>query len=536
MIGAKTVTSALLVIAGGAAAWLLLSPARLAGLDATTLFWVGLWASAAGPLVVQFWGMQRRSRNGFIYSYGEETWEDEADFLRMGPHRIAIVENEGEALDLPAAAQYVIIIGLVFIVGLLTIDSRAIAIVAELPSQLTTAGSDFCPDPDEETAVEETETPGCALLRRAYELGYAEDLGPCEPEDNEDETGFCTLRHRDEPWLHYEWRLLDRFWADLRESAGGSYFAELRQTFFDNADELDTLVAAQRHVMGTGPRASHHIWTTLPHPGDWLHTTTGDTFDPGRCVERFRSMPHRPHLEGTAAPASVVFEHVLGKLMFEPRYAIPAGYCKEYTVHWGAHADTCERLTQEPEDVLRDSGALSDVREVLQRYDLTARLRETDGGASARTDRARPAQRYVSFACFVEEERERPVRTSRSVTIDGHRFDAVELRVAPLAHPESQIERYSQIAGLLARGFHYGGLMSEASVIPGAESESFERRLDGREFALARLEVLADLDIFLGHDWILEREDLSALYPYHLHLKNFVETFRRQYRVQKGRL
>ena len=73
-------------------------------------------------------------------------------------------------------------------------------------------------------------------------------------------------------------------------------------------------------------------------------------------------------------------------------------------------------------------------------------------------------------------------------------------------------------------------------VIPGTETESGEKFFAGRDYALARLDYLADMDIFLGHAWLLEREDLRELYPYHRHLKNYVELFRRQYRAERGRL
>ena len=43
-------------------------------------------------------------------------------------------------------------------------------------------------------------------------------------------------------------------------------------------------------------------------------------------------------------------------------------------------------------------------------------------------------------------------------------------------------------------------------------------------------------DLFLGNDWLARRPDLLEVYPYHLHLQNFIEIFRRQYRQHEGRL
>ena len=48
--------------------------------------------------------------------------------------------------------------------------------------------------------------------------------------------------------------------------------------------------------------------------------------------------------------------------------------------------------------------------------------------------------------------------------------------------------------------------------------------------------MLENVDIFLGNNWVLEREDLLGVYPYHIHLKNYVESFRAEYQESRGRL
>ena len=42
-------------------------------------------------------------------------------------------------------------------------------------------------------------------------------------------------------------------------------------------------------------------------------------------------------------------------------------------------------------------------------------------------------------------------------------------------------------------------------------------------------------NLFLGNEWLAKRPDLLAVYPYHLHLKTFIEIFRRQYKEHRGR-
>ena len=58
----------------------------------------------------------------------------------------------------------------------------------------------------------------------------------------------------------------------------------------------------------------------------------------------------------------------------------------------------------------------------------------------------------------------------------------------------------------------------------------------GKDFLLTRVQSLASLDIFLEPEWIAKREDLLEVYPYHLHLKNYVHLFRRHYLRERGRL
>ena len=44
--------------------------------------------------------------------------------------------------------------------------------------------------------------------------------------------------------------------------------------------------------------------------------------------------------------------------------------------------------------------------------------------------------------------------------------------------------------------------------------------LEEPSYLFSRLEMLDNVDIFLGNNWVLEREDLLAVYPYHVHLQN----------------
>ena len=99
-----------------------------------------------------------------------------------------------------------------------------------------------------------------------------------------------------------------------------------------------------------------------------------------------------------------------------------------------------------------------------------------------------------------------------------------ELQVAAV-RPEGDgpIDVYLALAALLA-----GGRVPPAHA--GHGDLAFDR------FALLRLDALIETDPFAGNRWPLQREDLVAIFPFERHLHAFVDTFRRRYLAQRGRL
>jgi hypothetical protein len=196
-------------------------------------------------------------------------------------------------------------------------------------------------------------------------------------------------------------------------------------------------------------------------------------------------------------------------------------------VHWGAALDSCERLAANPEQLLAATSALADVTVVLDRY----RLRQER--APSPTQMPDPAA-FISFQCYFEgdaaEHKTLPLQLS------GHPFTVEQIRVPPSpADATLYIDRYDAVAKLLVHGFHYGALLSEAGIEPGA-AEGLQAAFSGHDFLLSRLHGLDSLDIYLDPGWIAARPDLLEVYPYERHLKNYVEIFRRQYARTRGRL
>jgi hypothetical protein len=535
MLGAKTVTSVLLLVLASALGWYVgMSPARLATLGPMEAFWGALFAFLTGSLVYRYWRLHLPSAHYFRWCADEVAWSDEAHFLGSAQKRILIGDNLGDAFDFGPKVQYAIYVALTFWLALITLDSRAFELLAEIPAQLEERGSEYCPE--QEVVKQEVKLdPGCALIRRAFELGYAKSLGPCGAQTEEEKKlELCTLRQHDEPFLHYAWRRLDDFAEAATSEASAMRTAELQKAFLKRAEHIEDLYDASRFTVEGSPRASHHVFTNLPRPSGWLD---GALYDQS-CAERYRRLPHR--LPSGELRSSRLFEHILAQLLFDTSYARAAGACREYTIHWGAPTDACVRLEKDPEGLLSEHGALGEVKEVLNRYRVTTRLQNVAEGAEGMSSLGSlllsvPPQRFVSFHCWIEEERADVAAQSRALTLDEYGFSAREVRV-PVFVSGIGTDRYHQVAAMLVPSFHYGNLLSDASTSELLESGVDAKFFSGKSGFLSRLDYLADVDILLGNEWIEERDDLLDVYPWHVHLQNYVQLFRSRYRSSRGRL
>lgn len=511
-IGAKSLATLLLLAVGLVAGGYfgVLSPERLAQRDTGALLLAGVFAVVTGTLAYRFFRLGEKSRQFFGWSSDSFTWEDEAHFVGGKKRRVTLGVNHGEAFDLPAAAQLGICVTVLLIAALGAVDSRAWARLSRAASGVS-VGS-YCPDLASRPAEIDPNAPGCALVRRAYMLGYAKDLGECGvAQTRAVNRAVCTLRQRDEPIAHYAWRLLVGFWDNVSSALQPERFARVWKESAARFEQLENIRGTQRQVLAAAPHAAHHVWTNLPDPG------TG-AFSALNCEERYRFLPQRPAENATA---SQVFEHVLAQLLFDSRYQAPAGTCREYTVHWNAPEDACEQLAKDAFGFLHGQGALASVLSVLERWKL------------GKAQRALQPAEFLSFQCYMERAGA-TARASREFFIGEHAFAAQDVRVAA-ASAALSTDRYDAVAQLLARGFHYGKLLSEEG-IERDDVGALKETLAGGDFALSRLYGLESLDIFLDPAWLGTRADLLEVYPYQMHLRNFVRVFRRQYEQERGRL
>ncbi len=537
MIGTKTFGTLGLVAATVLTAFGLgaLGPEVLVRLEARTVFWVAFFAVLAGTMVYRFWRVDRPSAHYLRLASGGEPWDGESHFLGSARWRVLLGDNTGEAFDLAPGVHHALYVGAAFLLGLGTLEPRALEVLASLSEHVSRPSGQFCPEAEEAPATPEQEAPGCALVKRAFELGYAKSLGECAPKKAEGPKALCHLRQRDEPLLHYTYRLLEGVYRSGRSALEPQAMRAARAELEHKLAHVETLLAAQRQVMTVAPRSSHHLFTNLPEPDR-------EPFAEHRCLERFRVLPHRPAPGEPELMPSRVLEHVLAKLLFETRYVQAVAFCPELTVHWGAPADACERLARAPSELLTAHGAAEHVAAALGRKQLAGALAAVAGGSGGPVhDTLRPLapQQFISFACFMEVDGA-PLAARvqrRELELFGERFSARELIVPPVS-PDGHglyVERYRQLAELLADGFHYGALLSAAGLEPRNDGEAVAKALAAPDFALARLDALRAADIFVSSR-AMPRPELLEVYPYHQHLGNFVRVFRQHYVRQRGRL
>ncbi len=493
-----------------------LAPEHLAHLGAPACWTIGLIAALGTALVMQGWQPAVASRTA----------------IALQARRLAIVEGVVPR-ELPAFAQR----GLLFVgiacVAVSALGNHAAAKLAALPSELATPSpSRYClpkvaaaPEVRAAPAPEPVEQPGCALVKRAFQLGYAKTLGSCAPKlavatpdaPVATKSDVCERRQLDEPFLHFAAR---RLGGAFGNAIAESPIARLEHRIDDvrtHVDYLGGLVADIHHAIAGSPHAAHHIWINLPdpHPTKLTEHFTGEP----RCSTRFASLPLWPSWQ--AGDESRVVEHVLGQLLFATRFGTTAS-CNDYTIHWDAPADACTALRAAPSTFASASvGAVLDRRKrQLELGELAKRLGRPPPLAPPAADA------IVSFACL-SVGAGKPA-TGTTVQIAGETVSVREVGIAAIKPTgDGPIEVYLALAAML------GG----STVLPAPHSAApTPAELDGDDFSLTRLDALTFADPFAGSRWPLDRPDLVAVYPFERHLHAFVETFRRGYLAQRGRL
>jgi hypothetical protein len=436
---------------------------------------------------------------------------------------------------------------------------------------------------------------GCALVRRAYQLGYAKSLGTCAPQQPvvkqvapkaKAVEAPCTRRQLDEPFLHYAWRR----WAEAADWA-----AEVRPVdgSRQQAAEMRTklgyfrsLTASSGHALNAVPHAAHHLWIALPdpEPAGVLARTLG-AHD---CEGRFVDVPLWKRF--AAGEESKLVQHALGQLLFSSRFGTTTA-CANHQLHWGAAPDACDRLLADPEAFLREHGGWEAVAGVLDRRRRQLELRTLAQalGRAHLPPEPPPAAAVVSLSCLrVDGSLAKAEVTGKVAELAGQKLGVRQLRMPRIAvEGDGPLEVVAQLAKLLAgapaastaaldelegmanadadsdadaegdaaaSGSAPAGQGSGAVTVapsppvapappavppPAAAPLSPQQRIEllgGAGFSLARLEAIEGTDPFAGERWPLARADLVEVYPFQRVLFAFIDGFRRSYHAQRGRL
>ncbi|MEC4674823.1 MAG: hypothetical protein VST68_11595 [Nitrospirota bacterium] len=548
----------------------IMDPGRLNETHQIAFFFVGFLAALVSMWFLQFWGILKPS--SFCLTVCREGFEKKEDDVVLVAHNqwvLLLRHNEDySALEIPPSLMRILYTLLFVFFFLITIDNRGMRLISEAPGKVNFETSLYCPVEEEEE--KEEEKPGCRLVERAFELGLVKDLGDCQQdnEEGEDTIGeICTLRQYDEPYLHYAYRQVTEFF--------GTVVGNTRQALERQREHFQVKLESAEHIADhqllpvlATPRSSHHLFTNLPDPDGETLSFLKKTFDPNHCVEEFEGLTHTLKLEeGSKRSASKALRHIYGHLLFNPKFDATVGFCREYEIHWNQPKDSCDRLSQTPALFLEEAGALEAVNTIIDRYQtndeidlmqeslslLDKEYRTASGldldliddfkreRASKTVKTRRPIQDLVSFQCFIAGEDSIEEFSDHEFELSSQKFRATEISVPQkeleeLYGKSIQVRLYDPISKLLAPKFVYSQLLSKQAVVVASDGAVTEEMFEHEDYALTRLELLRNSDIFLGNEWIHSRDDILALYPWHHHLRGYIKNFRKTYRTHRGRM
>jgi len=552
----------------------------LKGINHDLSFFIGLFSTIFGIGFYYFWRLGEKS----VYTIHFV----KTKFMPKGANVIFIYKDFSFGIssqiktvsrELSTIVRQVFCVGIVLNLALITLDNGRFIKLKKFPSEILESKSGYCPVKDESM---ENAPPkeGCELIIRAYKLGYAKNLGICEPEKiDPGKMKICEKRREGEPYFYHMARLLVSSIEKKMDFFHDNKVQQIKDIFDLQLQKLEVLKDYRAYAISASPRASHHIWTNLPYPENDFVYKFREVLRPNYCIEQFQNLPNTVLVEKDDERRDSKFlEHVYGQLLFNPKSRISVGVCKEYKIHWNSEPNICERLAKNPEAVLKEEKVLSEVELVLKRHDIanvilsldeeiqkiekskndpnTAQIDVTEAtrGNQAKEsknkivvskiakdkEQIRKKNELVSFQCFMRTNGSNNINVEHNVKLKDTDF-LVRTRFFPKIenNGESQISMYREFSRVMEDRFHYSQLTSRSDINLKGEMGDLhvdKKLLEEPTYLFSRLEMLQNVDIFLGNNWILEREDLLGVYPYHVHLQNYVDSFRAVYHESRGRL
>lgn len=552
----------------------------LKGINTDLSFIIGLFSIILGVGFYNFWQLGKKSLYTLHYTKTKYMPEGVNILFTYKSFSFAISNKtkvKADTVELPAIIRQLLSISIFLSFAIIVLDNGEFDKLKKFPSEILQAEGKFCPN--NEDAIDAPPKEGCELIIRAYKLGYAKDLGICEPKKIDPEKlKVCKKRRDDEPYLHYMSRLLLRSIDKQIAFFENNKAKKIEDKFRLQLKELEVLKDYQRYAISAAPRASHHIWTNLPYPENIFIEKYRKYFKPSYCIEQFQNQTNTVRLEkDDERRDSKTLEHVYGQLLFNPKSRDSVAFCKEYKIHWNSKPDTCKRFAKNPKTVLKESKVLSEVELVLKRHDIANSIlnldekikkiesvpaSEKNNKSNSKNKEKKPAKNtkgkitkgkiakdkqqirkkneLVSFQCFMQTNNKRKKSRRNKVKLDNTKF-LVRTRYFPKIENEgdSQISMYKEFSKVLENRFHYSKLKSRSDIsieLNLTQSQGDTELLKAPSYLFTRLEKLKNVDIFLDNKWVLDRDGLLDVYPYHVHLQNYVKSFRSEYSESRGRL
>ncbi len=556
---------------------------HLRHLSTSGTFAIGLFASLCAALLAFGARPGLPSKVALTFRRGRPALAFDLDQQRPRPR----------VLELPAIVQRLCFVAFFACIGVVTLGGDVVHHLAAVPHELTKPSrAEYClpeePKPEEQAAAPLPPPPppvdqaGCALVKRAFALGYTKSLGSCAPKaavvvapktpTEAKPVEICERRQLDEPFTHYAYRKTAETLSGASPVDAAGHVVDELQTRFSFTRDL--LADITHSITGT-PHASHHLFINLPdpHPTSFLsHAFTGEV----PCTTRFSDLALWPIYTPTTPPA-VVLEHAFGQLLFATRFGSPAS-CSDYEIHWDAPRDTCTQIAANPHAALEAHDALEPIRHVLdrRRRQLAIRALAAALGETSALPEPPPARAVTSVACLMIDPASSLAATGRAITVDEQSISMREVVMTTLTPTGTvPLDAYIALSLLLGGTKHGGPAIDDASRMfdideevpvdeagsasdadsasdagPAADATPLRARsaelpgaLDDSTFMLVALEPLVDTDPFArtgpgapALDAALSRADVVEVYPFARHLHDFIDGFRRVYLPQRGRL
>lgn len=409
----------------------------------------------------------------------------------------------------------------VFLIGYSHFNNQDIVSIREVPSRYNLSSERYCPTQDNHQE-EQSEKPGCELIRKAYDLGYTKSLGDCANEKDK-QLEVCRLRHVDEPFLHF---LVRQIKEKINPPVAPTNQQVDHEKPTNTGEEISykslasSLTSKAKELSG-GTNEVNFVLTNLPRPLGKLEGFLQDLFRPGHCSS----------LESDfgiyANPAENISETLIQathQLLFDTALAADAEYCRNYKIVWEAPKESCKNLTKNPNRTLKNLGILGTIDSVLDKTSIPSP--STHKSIKQGPDPLLPQEKSISFHCLIFEESTGEkgfVIEESQVELKERKFDVNELKANK---PTTSRQVLIYLAYLLKPGFHKHVL-----------DENNERNLNAKPsggpapsayvaFFLSNLDAWSNTNIFYDADFSDKFYTGSELYSLFKNLSTYVHSFR----------